>query len=245
VNATVAPDEEATLWESFRRAPDADLRTRLIELHLPFARIMAAKVYAGRPSNEFEFDEYLQFATMGMLECVDRYDPVHGASFRTYASQRMVGAILSGLERLSEKQQQIAVRKRLAAERVESLRGDEAAPGSPEALFASLARIAVGLALGSVLEDSGMYRTEEVPGQDTSYQSIELRQLQQRVRALVDTLPDRERRIIRYHYLNRLPFDHVAEMLGVSKGRVSQLHRRAMDLLRDEARKVKKCDLAW
>jgi RNA polymerase sigma factor for flagellar operon FliA len=207
---------------------------------------VAAKLYAGRPTQEFEFDEYLQYATVGLIECVDRYDPSYGAAFRTYAGRRVTGAILNGLEHSSEKQQQVAFRKRVAAERVESVRGDEPMPESPEDLFANLARIAVTLALGYVLEDSGMYRPEdEAPSRDSSYEAIELKQLQRRVRALVEALPERERRIIHYHYLNHLPFEYVADVLGVSKGRVSQLHRRAMELLRDEARKVKKCDLAW
>lgn len=239
--------EEGALWQALRSGEDPSARERLIELHLPFARVMAAKLYAGRPSRraEIEFDEYLQYATVGMIECVDRYDPARGAGFRTYAGQRVAGAILSGIEQTSEKQQQLALRRRLAAERLESLRGEGVPPQDPDALFAELARVAIGLALGLALEDSGMFLEQDRPAPDRNYQAVELRQLQERVRALVEALPERERRVIRYHYLNQLPFEHVAREFGVTKGRVSQLHRRALELLRDEARKVKRCDLAW
>jgi RNA polymerase sigma factor for flagellar operon FliA len=237
--------EEAALWSELRGGGCAGARARLIDMHLPFARVMAAKMYAGRIGNEFEFDEYLQHATVALIECVDRYDPGYGASFRTYSSKRLVGAILNGMEHASEKHQQLAFRSRVAAERLESLREPCSPSDGPADLFAGLARMAVGLALGYVLEDSGMYRADEQATPDGTYRSIELRQLQERVRALVDNLGERERRIIRYHYLNQLQFDHIAEILGVSKGRVSQLHRRALDLLREEARRVKECDMAW
>lgn len=244
-----APDagEEPRLWEALRSGTDPGARARLIDMHLPFARIVAAKVYASRITNELEFEEYLQYATTGLLECIDRYDPSYGASFRTYASHRMTGAILNGVQVSSEKQEQIAFRARVGAERAQSVRGEKPqADGGPDALFANLARIAVGLALGYVLEDSGMFRGEDERASfDNGYQAIELRQLQKRVRALVDTLPERERLIIRYHYLNHVPFDHIAGILGVSKGRVSQLHKRALELLHEQARSVKKCDLAW
>jgi RNA polymerase sigma factor FliA len=243
--ATAERDDEGALWAAFRSGKDAVARGRLIEMHLPFARIMAGKLFAGRTHDEHEFGEYMQIATIAMIECVDRYDPAYGASFRTYSSRRITGAILDGVARLSEKQQQIAFRKRVRTERLHSLHEEQAATPDPTALFEALARLAVGLALGYILEDSGMYRGEEGPAPDTNYQAVELRQLQQRVRALVETLPERERLIIRSHYLNLIPFESIADMMGISKGRVSQLHRRAIGMLRDETRKVRKCDIAW
>jgi RNA polymerase sigma factor for flagellar operon FliA len=244
VDAATDPEEEAGLWAELACGRGADARTRLIEMHLPFARIMAAKLYAGRYHDEIEFAEYMQFATVGLIECVDRYDLSHGATFRTYAARRIEGAILNGLESASERHEQAAFRRRLRKDRLDSLR-DEAAASGTAALFESLARVAVGLALGYILEDSGMFSDGDRPGADDTYRSLELKQLGSRVRALVDELPERERKVIRYHYLQAVPFEAIAAMLGVTKGRVSQLHRRAMDRLRDETRKVRRCDIAW
>ena len=36
--------------------------------HLDFARIMAGKLYARRATDEIGFDEYLQLASLGLLE---------------------------------------------------------------------------------------------------------------------------------------------------------------------------------
>jgi len=242
VDASFDAGEEASLWEAMASAADAGARGRLIEIHLPYARILAARMYANRRHDEVEFDDFMQLATVGLIESVDRFDPRHGAAFRTFASHRIHGAILNGLETFTEKQQQIACRQRVARERVRSL-DDEA--DQEEDLFERLARVAVGLALGYLLEGSGMYRESEQAMPDTVYRSIELRQLQQRVRALVEELPERERRIVRYHYFQHVPFETIAQMMGVTKGRVSQLHRRAMQMLRDETRKVRRCDIAW
>ena len=49
-------------------------------------------------------------------------------------------------------------------------------------------------------------------------------------------LPARERDILRHHYIDGVGFDQLAVLLGVSKGRVSQLHRSALDLLRKRLR---------
>jgi RNA polymerase sigma factor for flagellar operon FliA len=245
IDAKTDPHEEASMWEVFLGSADAGARARLIEMHLPFARIMAARMYAGRRHDEVEFAEYMQLATVGLIECVDRFDPSRGASFRTYAAHRITGSILNGLETASELHQQIAFRQRVRRERLDSLGGEEEGAAGTKALFESLASIAVGLALGYILEDSGMFREEERTMPDETYRSTEVRQLRAHVRGLVESLPERERRIIHCHYVQLVPFEAIAEMLGVTKGRVSQLHRRAIDMLREETRKVRKCDIAW
>lgn len=236
--------EEAALWIAMPGDATGGARERLIAMHLPYARIIAARLYAHRRHDEVEFEEYLQLATLGMIESVDRYDPAHGAAFRTFASARIRGSVLNGLETATERHQQVAFRRRMGRERLDSLE-EELAAGDTARLFESLARIAVGLALGYLLDGSGMYRESDAAVTENAYGAVELRQLQQRVRALIDTLPERERRIVRYHYFQHMPFETIARVLGVTKGRVSQLHRRAMDMLRDEARKVRRCDIAW
>jgi RNA polymerase sigma factor for flagellar operon FliA len=50
---------------------------------------------------------------------------------------------------------------------------------------------------------------------------------------VLEALPDRERMLIKYHYFQHFPFDRVAEMMEISKSRVSQLHARALKLLRE------------
>jgi RNA polymerase sigma factor FliA len=50
----------------------------------------------------------------------------------------------------------------------------------------------------------------------------------------VARLPERDQKIVHYHYFNGMRFEQIAELLGVSKPRVSQLHRGALTKLRDE-----------
>ena len=128
-----AAGAELALWQAFRAAGDGAAREELVRMHLPFARVMAAHCYARRHHDEIGFDEYLQFASVGLLEAMERYDPGRGAQFRTFAARRMQGAILDGLEHLSEKQQQIALRQRLRAERLQAVRELAAGDGAAAA----------------------------------------------------------------------------------------------------------------
>lgn len=236
--------EEQALWAA-ARAGDAQARARLVEGYLPFARIMAAKLYAARVDHDVEFEDYLQYATVGLIESVDRFDPAFGAQFKTFAAHRIQGAVSNGLEQLSEKRVQVATRRRLLAER----RDGAAAAIDLEAgdLFQQLADVAVGLALGFVLDSAGDAADADAPAPAPAhpYGAIEMAQLRSRLQALVAGLPQRERLVIKYHYLNQVPFNLIADSMGISKGRVSQIHHNALALLRKAMGSVKACDAAW
>ncbi|WP_325663664.1 sigma-70 family RNA polymerase sigma factor [Collimonas sp.] len=245
--------EESLLWQRWREHGDSAARERLACHYIPYARTVAASYYAKRFHDEIEFAEYLQLASVGMMEALDRYDPDLGAQFKTYAARRMHGAILNGLEHLTDKQQQIAVRQRLLRERLDAVKNldqDAAAQttGKTSAeLFRDLAQVGVGLALTWLLADTGMIDDSAEAAVEAMpvYRGLELRQLQQHVRALVRDLSDQERLVIQRHYLQGMPFDEIAGSLQLSKGRIAQIHRKALRSLRDTLREQKTSDVFW
>jgi RNA polymerase sigma factor FliA len=251
---TIAPDvpplgpAEADWWAAWTKMSDPRARDALLALHLPYARVIAAMIYAQRPTNDIEFDDYLQFARVGLLEAFERYDPNAGAMFRTFAAPRMRGAVLDGVSRLTERHQQMALRRRLLASRTASLSEVEE-PSSEEGidLFRHLARIGVGLALGFALEDSGMFAAVDEPATsaDPSYQATELRQTRLQISALVGQLPSNERRVIDLHYQQGHAFEDIARQLDLTKGRISQIHKKALGTLRELLSTRKACDRAF
>lgn len=241
-----AAEDEAILWRRWQETRDEQSRESLLARHLPFGRIIAAKMYARRTHDDIAFDDYLQFATLALLESFERYDPDLGAQFRTYAYPRMTGAILSGLEQLSERQQQIALRRRLKADRLSLAK--QLAPadmGKAEKLLRYLADVGVGFALGAMLEGSTLLVNDEPWIPDRSYERVELRQLRQRLKGLLGQLTERESQVIRAHYLQEITFDDIARELGISNARVSQLHVQALQRLRRLLQESRRCDVVW
>lgn len=225
VTETAWPDDAAAhaLWAQFIVSRADSQREGLIAHYLPLARIAAAKLYRLRLDDSVSFDDYLQYARVGLLEAIDRYDPEREASFETFSSYRIRGAILNGLGRESEIAAQRAYWSTRTRERVDSLQ-----PGavSGSADLDDFAQLAVGLALGFLLDRE----SELVDTSATSnpYSATELAELRQVVRGLVEQLPEREREIVRQHYFHEREFQVVARELGLTKGRVSQLHSQAL-----------------
>jgi RNA polymerase sigma factor FliA len=262
--------KNAQLWTKWIDEKDIQAREQLMQAFLPYARVVAATYYARRIHNEIEFDEYLQLASLGLVESIDRYDPSFGVQFKTFAAKRMQGSILNGLERLTEKNQQIAVKRRLRQERVEAAKsaaleniGPSLQPSNSkdpqlssrttkedQALFAYLAEVGIGLALGVMLEGTGMVNNETVSpnagvasAEASYFKQSELQRLHRILTDFVASLPAQERMVIRYHYLQEIPFDEIGNMMGVKRSRVSQIHQKALGSLR-QALTRQSCDLS-
>ena len=255
------PEAEGKLWEEYRRTRDAQVRHDLARLHLQMAHKIAAHLYARRLDNAVAFDDYLQYARVGLLEAIDRYDPSREAKFSTFAGYRIRGSILNGLEHSTELAAQAAQRRHARLEeRTQSLaspdpgpaaarsaRHDRAAAGSGDPQlekFAGMVDIAILLAMGYVLEDNGEWNAAG-PATSDPYRSVELERVRARLNRLVDALPERERLIVRCHYFQHMEFQAIGAVLEVSKGRVSQLHARALQLIREGYEALEEFDLEW
>jgi RNA polymerase sigma factor for flagellar operon FliA len=161
----------------------------------------------------------------------------------------MHGSILNGLEKLTEKQRQISARQRLEAERINELKA--AAPeGSPslgesEKVLRYVAEVGLGFALAWLLDGTGMVNDSKGAETIPFYHHVEMRELRQRVRDLVEELPEQERLVVFSHYLQQQPFDEICVSMSLSKGRISQIHRRALTRLRDSLRGHSPLDVHW
>jgi RNA polymerase sigma factor for flagellar operon FliA len=246
-------EPEAALWDDYRRSRDPQVRHRLVRRYLGMTQRIAASLFGRRIGNSASFDDYLQCARVGLLEAIDRYDPTREASFATFAGYRIRGSVLNGLEQSSESAAQAAHRRHARLrERAQSLAS--AAGGSAGSLhrglatqghadrFAGMVDVTILLAMGYVLEDNGDWNPAGAETNDP-YRSLELERVRARLNQLVDVLPERERWIVRYHYFQHMEFQEIGELLEVSKGRVSQLHARALQLIREGYEALEEFDL--
>jgi RNA polymerase sigma factor for flagellar operon FliA len=226
VTASEPLSDEAVkaLWAQFIESRSQALRTRLIECYLRLAHVAAGKFFRLRSDHAVPFSDYLQYARLGLVEAIDGFNPTREASFETYSSYRIRGAMLNGLARESEVAAQRTFWRTRLEERVEQL-------GPPQSLDAEreleeIARMLDGLASGYFAEERDDL-VDDAP-HSNPHAATELAEL----REAVDTLPDRERLVIRRHYFDHREFRVIARELAVTPGRVSQLHAQALGHIR-------------
>jgi RNA polymerase sigma factor for flagellar operon FliA len=110
--------------------------------------------------------------------------------------------------------------------------------------LSALADLTIGLALSHMLEGTGMVvgQDEEHSYRQEFYDDEAQKQLRDLLAKLVRALPDQERRVVQYHYYHGLGFTEIAGLLELSKGRISQIHRQALQLVREACGSVGRFD---
>jgi RNA polymerase sigma-B factor len=239
------PDEreiEQELFIELRRTADPALRDRLIEDHLWLARHCARR-FSGRGESP---DDLIQVANMALVKAVDRFDPTFKVRFATFAVPTIIGELRRHFRdrtwsmRVSRRLKDLHLELKAASEQLSHDLGrsptvDELADAldcTPEevleALEAGAAYRATSLNAGLGAEDG----EEIVPGEDD--EELEDTNVRVIVQEALNTLPERERRVVYLRFYLGLTQSEIAEEIGVSQVHVSRILRATLNQLGDE-----------
>ncbi|MGB1580575.1 MAG: RNA polymerase sigma factor FliA [Nevskiales bacterium] len=201
---------------------------------------------AARLPASVEVDDLIQAGLIGLLEASQNYDDSHdaGASFSTFASLRIRGAMLDEVRRNGWAPRSVQKHTRDLAEatrKTEQRLGRTAEPAEiAEELGISIdnyyemaeqaARSNV-LAFDDVANDEGDISGISAADQ-TPEQSLLVEDFQGELANAIDNLPERERMVMALYYQEELNLKEIGAVLGVSESRVCQLHGQALTRLR-------------
>lgn len=212
---------ERELWRRYRDDGDPVARDYLFLRYLPWAKSVAAAVAKRLRWGVLDWSDHVQNANVGLLEAMNRFDLARGVDFIGYAKPRVRGAVFNGVRAAYRGVREVSGTDPYS-DRLESLGGD-----SVDDALAAFVDTVVGLGLGAMLEVS-----EPSMGDVNTFEQYDdlLRD------ALID-LPDRQREILMKHYFMQVQFQEIAHSMGITKGRVSQLHKAALGSLRQALRR--------
>ena len=220
---------ELLLWDQWRQQRDAVARDALVLKYSPWARMLARDIYMRVYRMRDSWQDCTQNALIGLLEAMERFDPRLGAGFPTFARRRVRGAVFDGLRALSDFTQLDSAQLDMQGaivERLDSLYEGNTTTTDPFELFVSAT---VGLGLGFLMDAQSMPVEEHMPD---AYTSLEKENLDVAVTHCLGRLDKRERTILTLHYYHHVSFVDIADQLHLTKGRISQLHKRALENLR-------------
>ncbi len=220
---------EALLWVRLRFEERQEAREPLFNRYASFARSVALRV---RPwGQRATVKDAEQWAYAGLLQAIDSFDPLRGSRFESFAKPRIAGSVRDGLAKSSEIEAQWSYRRKQERDRLRTVK--EGQKGGDQDPIETLGEIAACLAVGLMLDGTRLMGGEESPDPTPSaYESLEWRQTLALLAREVEQLSPSEATVIRQHYVHGLTFTHVAELMGLSRGRVSQLHTGALTKLR-------------
>ncbi|GAA4044803.1 sigma-70 family RNA polymerase sigma factor [Parerythrobacter jejuensis] len=222
---------EAAEWRHHAQQPTAQSRRALFDRYRNFALKVSGDEWRRIGDLGLDRGDTDQLAYEALLGAIDRFDPHKGVPFTAYARIRLRGTIRNALPKATEATAIYNAKKRIERDRLRSLK--HAADSSSDEPLELLRELAVGIAIGFMLEDAGEAGLDVMPSADPSaYDAVSWQQLVGELNERLGALPDRERMILEYHYKQDIQFTEIAKLLGVSKGRISQIHSQALKRLR-------------
>jgi RNA polymerase sigma factor for flagellar operon FliA len=223
-----ALSDEGSLWSRYRQQGDRQAHQVLFDHYVPWSRAVARDVYRRVRLPQVDWADYAQNATVGLLEAMGRFDPERGIDFMAYAKPRVRGAVFNGLRCFLSDMARRGPEADRHRDRFSSFDDSES-----EDILGQFVASVTGLALGFLIDNDAA--SESLRPTDSSERQAEQHQLDAIVLAAVGRLPEKEAMVIRLHYYQYMPFVDIARLMGLTKGRISQIHKAAIERIRANA----------
>ena len=232
------------IWQRWFDSRDPWARDRLIVHYSPLVKFVAGRVGAGLP-NSVDPGDLVSAGVFGLIDAVERFDPARGVKFETFAVPRIRGAVFDGLRSLDWVPRSVRSRAREVESAFTELEGKFGRAPSDEELagqlkisqtefqkwLAAIASTTVGpldRALVAGAEPRAL--SGDVP--DSPAAVVEDGEVRRLVKTEVRRLPEREKLVLSLYYDEGLTLAEIGSVLGVTESRVSQIHTKAVLVLR-------------
>jgi RNA polymerase sigma factor for flagellar operon FliA len=204
---------------------------QLVTTHVWLVRAIAKKVLEKLPGH-VELNDLIEDGVFGLIAAAQRYDPARGVSFPLYAKHRIRGAIVDGLRRMDHLSRDMRSKvKKADASTLESEPGRDPAPGVytwtgvwPEQCGAGIAPGRAGCSSAKPCEpvaDAGS--RPDVAAGDAELSGV--------LRNAMKSLPARYGQIVALYHWRGLTMREIGRAFGINESRVSQIHKRALELM--------------
>lgn len=217
-------------------------QSELLTQYMPLVRRQALTLQVRLPAS-IELDDLIQAGMVGLLEALGRFDATQGATFATFASQRIRGAMMDELRtgdwlprsvRRSARAVDSAVRQ-LEQQLGRAPEENEIAqhlemPLSEYQQLLNDTNSGQLLPFEELVADGGEPSNNELA--NSPFEQLLDGQQRQTLIEAIEALPEREKLLMALYYQEELNLKEVGAVLGVTESRVSQLHSQAVSRLR-------------
>ena len=230
------------LWQQYSKTHDTELRDELI---LEYAQLV--KLVAGRLSMylgyNVEYEDLVSYGIFGLIDAIDKFDRSKDVKFETYASLRIRGAILDQIRKMDWIPRAVRQKQKKIDEAIKNIEMKTGKTALDEEIASEL-----GVSEDEYLNWQSQLKVTNVvslnefveqgtePAMDATKNShfaqpedvVAESELKEVLAQSLETLTEKERRVIELYYYEELTLKEISSILEVSESRISQLHTRAL-----------------
>ncbi|WP_462325339.1 FliA/WhiG family RNA polymerase sigma factor [Desulfoplanes sp.] len=229
-----------------QRIPFADLdpgtQKEIVSVYGLKIKIQALRLKAKLPTH-IDPEELMSAGSLGLMEALYKYDPDSNTHFETYADTRIKGAMLDELRKMDwlSRGMRQKIKKIEAAMQGQERRYGTIPSNTKIAALTGFTKDEVEQCREALenqfclnidaLEETTRFATLKDPFEHP-YEKTATNEIIDKLAHLIEQLSKREILVLSLYYAEELNMREAAEVLGVTEGRISQLHSQAITKLR-------------
>lgn len=232
----------------YKRTGDQSLKWPLVLRYEGLIKTIALQI-CGVYSSFAQVDDIINEGVITLLRAVDKYDPSMGTKFETYVTKRIRGMIIDMARRQDWLPRSVRRRSREIDQAVGELYSTLGHFPTDEEMSSRLgitpakyqAELA-SMALCNIISLEGLFEGREqgdagiaLPGReggDQPEQTLQERELKEKLVEGIRSLQKSEQTVLSLYYEQEFNMREIAQIMGVSEPRISQIHSRAIQKLR-------------
>lgn len=234
------------LWEEYSKKKTTELQEKIIIEYAGLVKLVAGRLsmYLGY---NVEYDDLVGYGTFGLIDAIDKFDYKKGFKFETYASLRIRGAILDQIRKMDWIPRSIRQKQRKMDMAYQSLEIKYGRNVSEEEVARELeisveelenwqnqTKVTNIISLDEFMEQGSEAKVEQnlITTFDQPEQIVEQQELKELLTKTLDTLTEKEKKVIILYYYEELTLKEISRILEVSESRISQLHTKALQKMK-------------
>ncbi len=234
------------LWEDYSRKRTPELQEKIIIEYAGLVKLVAGRLsmYLGY---NVEYDDLVGYGIFGLIDAVDKFDYSKGVKFETYASLRIRGAILDQIRKMDwiprsirQKQRKIDIANQNLEIKLGRIANDDEIASELDIAVEELeswrnqTKITNIISLDEFMEQGTETKMEQclTTEFDQPERVFEKQELKEILIKSLETLTEKEKKVILLYYYEELTLKEISRVLEVSESRISQLHTKALQKMR-------------
>jgi len=236
------------LWQLYKEQRTTEVRNEIVLQYTGLVKKIVLR-FKGSYNNFGQLDDMVNQGMIVLIDAVEKFNPDLGNKFETFATLKIRGSVVDFMR----KQDWVPRSQRSLSKVLEETYGElyaslEREPSEAEIAAkmgiseANLQKIlqqrhnAIVLSYEEAINEKMMEVSPLITEQksDDSPESRMLyNELKEKLGEAVDQLKEKERLVVSLYYYENLKLKEIAEVLGVTESRVSQIHSQAMIKMRN------------
>lgn len=241
--------EDNKIWQEYEKNKSPEMKEAIINKYAQLVKIVAGKLHM-YTNNLIDYDDLVSYGIFGLLDAIEKFDYTKGFKFETYASLRIRGEIIDNIRKLDWIPRSLRNKNKLLLNTISDFESSNGRSPTEQEL-AQILNLSVA-EVGILIKNSSVYNLISLDdyldknhefvnnfadNDDMPEKSIIKDESKKTLVKLISNLTEKQQLVITLYYYEELTLKEISKVMKVSESRVSQIHSRAIQILKDKIQK--------